>query len=222
MNKNFLSRSVEMADRAVRFYDESCAGCMRRIFAIFFVAASAFVSRARCEFDVNVWCCRYGVGAAHSKISNLTRLSYLSKFPNYDRIQAAWQRRFCGLGSCEMECQMIVLKATQDKFLGVLQSVAGIAERRHTLPVLANVLIRKVGMSLCDQIKQVDSFNLNQTAALAMQIFRPEGRVLRVSGRGSSGFFSPGLRPVSNRSTTASLRLAGFFSASKTNLRNAP
>ncbi len=43
---------------------------------------------------------------------------------------------------------MIVLKATQDKVLAVLQSVAGIVERRHTLPVLANVLIRKTGGSL--------------------------------------------------------------------------
>ena len=43
---------------------------------------------------------------------------------------------------------MIVLKATQDKFLGVLQSVAGIVERRHTLPILANVLIRKTGSQL--------------------------------------------------------------------------
>ncbi|MDP2065489.1 MAG: DNA polymerase III subunit beta [Burkholderiaceae bacterium] len=40
---------------------------------------------------------------------------------------------------------MIVLKATQDKVLAVLQSVAGIVERRHTLPILANVLLRKVG-----------------------------------------------------------------------------
>ena len=40
---------------------------------------------------------------------------------------------------------MIVLKATQDKFLSVLQSVSGIVERRHTLPILANVLIRKTG-----------------------------------------------------------------------------
>ena len=43
---------------------------------------------------------------------------------------------------------MIVLKATQEKFLGVLQSVAGIVERRHTLPILANVLIRKTGAQL--------------------------------------------------------------------------
>ena len=43
---------------------------------------------------------------------------------------------------------MIVLKATQDKVLSVLQSVAGIVERRHTLPILANVLVRKTGTSL--------------------------------------------------------------------------
>ena len=43
---------------------------------------------------------------------------------------------------------MIVLKATQEKVLSVLQSVAGIVERRHTLPILANVLVRKTGSSL--------------------------------------------------------------------------
>lgn len=43
---------------------------------------------------------------------------------------------------------MIVLKATQDKVLSVLQSVAGIVERRHTLPILANVLLRKTGTAL--------------------------------------------------------------------------
>jgi DNA polymerase-3 subunit beta len=43
---------------------------------------------------------------------------------------------------------MIVLKATQDKVLSVLQSVAGIVERRQTLPILANVLIRKTGTQL--------------------------------------------------------------------------
>eukprot|EP01036_Dinobryon_divergens_P048494 gene48494-65053_t len=43
---------------------------------------------------------------------------------------------------------MIVLKATQDKVLSVLQSVAGIVERRQTLPILANVLIRKTGRQL--------------------------------------------------------------------------
>ena len=43
---------------------------------------------------------------------------------------------------------MIVLKATQERVLSVLQSVSGIVERRHTLPVLANVLVRKTGSSL--------------------------------------------------------------------------
>lgn len=40
---------------------------------------------------------------------------------------------------------MIVLKAPQEKVLGALQAVSGIVERRHTLPILANVLIRKTG-----------------------------------------------------------------------------
>jgi DNA polymerase-3 subunit beta len=40
---------------------------------------------------------------------------------------------------------MIVLKAAQEKILGALQAVAGIVERRHTLPILANVLLRKNG-----------------------------------------------------------------------------
>ena len=43
---------------------------------------------------------------------------------------------------------MIVLKAAQEKVLAALQSVSGIVERRHTLPILANVLIRKKGPEL--------------------------------------------------------------------------
>ncbi|MBC7214157.1 MAG: DNA polymerase III subunit beta [Burkholderiaceae bacterium] len=43
---------------------------------------------------------------------------------------------------------MIVLKAPQDKVLAVLQAVSGIVERRHTVPILANVLIRKTGGAL--------------------------------------------------------------------------
>ncbi len=38
---------------------------------------------------------------------------------------------------------MIIFKAAQHQVLEALQSVAGIVERRHTLPVLANVLLRK-------------------------------------------------------------------------------
>ena len=40
---------------------------------------------------------------------------------------------------------MIVLKSSQANVLAALQSVAGIVERRHTLPILANVLLRKSG-----------------------------------------------------------------------------
>src|SRR5882724_9461770 len=43
---------------------------------------------------------------------------------------------------------MIVLKAAQEKVLDTLQAVAGIVERRHTLPILANVLLRKNGPQL--------------------------------------------------------------------------
>jgi DNA polymerase-3 subunit beta len=43
---------------------------------------------------------------------------------------------------------VIVFKAPQDKIISVLQSVAGIVERRHTLPILANVLLRKQGDTL--------------------------------------------------------------------------
>ena len=43
---------------------------------------------------------------------------------------------------------MIVLKAAQEKVLAALQSVGGIVERRHTLPILANVLMRKRGPEL--------------------------------------------------------------------------
>jgi len=43
---------------------------------------------------------------------------------------------------------MIVLKAAQAQVLEALQSVAGIVERRHTLPILANVLLRKNGNSI--------------------------------------------------------------------------
>ena len=43
---------------------------------------------------------------------------------------------------------MIVLRAPQEKLLGALQAVSGVVERRHTLPILANVLIRKAGEAI--------------------------------------------------------------------------
>ncbi|MCB1888600.1 MAG: DNA polymerase III subunit beta [Rhodocyclaceae bacterium] len=43
---------------------------------------------------------------------------------------------------------MLLLNTTRDALLGPLQSVAGIVEKRHTLPILSNVLIEKQGDSL--------------------------------------------------------------------------
>src|SRR5688572_2921448 len=43
---------------------------------------------------------------------------------------------------------MIVFKAVQEQVLAALQAVSGIVERRHTLPILANVLIRKTGAQI--------------------------------------------------------------------------
>jgi DNA polymerase III subunit beta len=48
---------------------------------------------------------------------------------------------------------MIVLKGPQDQLLSALQSVAGIVEKRHTLPILANVLLRRD----CDEVEFVTS-----------------------------------------------------------------
>jgi DNA polymerase-3 subunit beta len=43
---------------------------------------------------------------------------------------------------------MLFMKADRDAILKPLQTVAGIVERRHTLPILANVLLRKRGSSI--------------------------------------------------------------------------
>lgn len=43
---------------------------------------------------------------------------------------------------------MILVKAKRDELLGPLSAVSGIIERRHTLPILSNVLIEKSGETL--------------------------------------------------------------------------
>lgn len=40
---------------------------------------------------------------------------------------------------------MLILQADRDDLLKPLSAVTGIVERRHTLPILANVLIQKRG-----------------------------------------------------------------------------
>ena len=43
---------------------------------------------------------------------------------------------------------MLLFKGPRDQFLTPLQSVCGIVEKRHTLPILSNVLIEKTGEHL--------------------------------------------------------------------------
>ncbi len=38
---------------------------------------------------------------------------------------------------------MILLKTTRDVLLKPIQQITGIVERRHTLPILSNILIQK-------------------------------------------------------------------------------
>lgn len=92
---------------------------------------------------------------------------------------------------------MIVLKEAQDKVLAALQSVAGIVERRHTLPILSQVLIGKCACSGLVSEK------------VEVQIHRPHDTWVRVvTARGELGLKAS---PV-----------GGFFSVMKVNLRNAP
>lgn len=44
---------------------------------------------------------------------------------------------------------MVLVKAKRDDLLGPLAAVSGIIERRHTLPILSNVLIESVAGALC-------------------------------------------------------------------------
>lgn len=43
---------------------------------------------------------------------------------------------------------MVLIKSQRDTLLTPLQSVSGIVERRHTLPILSNVLLEKRGEHL--------------------------------------------------------------------------
>ena len=43
---------------------------------------------------------------------------------------------------------MALIKSQRETLLAPLQSVSGIVERRHTLPILSNVLLEKQGENL--------------------------------------------------------------------------
>lgn len=96
---------------------------------------------------------------------------------------------------------MIVLKATQDKVLSALQAVAGIIERRHTLPILAGVLANR-SKSLA-AIFNAGPENLRLVRLLPLRKHAP--------------------KPTNAHPIAACGRaLAGFFSPAKVNARNAP
>lgn len=95
---------------------------------------------------------------------------------------------------------MIVLKAPQDMVLGVLQSIAGIVDRRHTLPIRANVLLRKTNASVLEQAVSLASSHFCVSRQLSV----------RVASLVGFGFAVPKVRPH------------GFFTANKANLHNAP
>ena len=43
---------------------------------------------------------------------------------------------------------MVLIKTQRDQLLAPLQSVSGIVEKKHTLPILSNVLLEKKGDQL--------------------------------------------------------------------------
>jgi hypothetical protein len=110
---------------------------------------------------------------------------------------------------------MIVLKAAQDQVLGALQAVSGIVERRHTLPILANILLRgRQVSSLYDDYVEMRRARLTPTLPpQAMMFTQPE------PVRPPAKLASNANRGLARRRVR---RLCGFFSATKVNARNAP
>jgi len=106
---------------------------------------------------------------------------------------------------------VIVLKATQSKVLAVLQSVAGIVERRHTLPILANVMLRRVGRNLYTTVG-FDADSEQELAPRTINVMPAMGRAELVNRLPQCG---RGILASGQRSN-------GFFSSGKANLRNAP
>ncbi len=97
---------------------------------------------------------------------------------------------------------MIVLKATQDKVLAVLQSVSGIVERRQTLPILANALTRR-------------------TAQFGFMELDIDPLALGAPTRHSAEIFTLFSRPNAKQALALNLPRTSYFS-SKVNGRNAP
>lgn len=110
---------------------------------------------------------------------------------------------------------MIVLKAAQDNVLAALQVVSGIVQRRHTLPILANILRRGRDLS-----KNYDDYVAmrrdRMTPVQLLQILAP---LLPEPVRLPVKLASQGCLELARRRAR---KLRGFFGASKVNARNAP
>ncbi len=104
---------------------------------------------------------------------------------------------------------MIVLKAPQDQVLGALQAVSGIVQRRHRLPVLANVLnVPSRTLSVYEEFLRLAS-ELPSLPRLLPDLPPPPPAV--------------GMVPPPIKLNLGRIReLRGFFGATKVNARNAP
>lgn len=100
---------------------------------------------------------------------------------------------------------MIVLKAPLERVLDALQIVAGVGDRRHELPVLAEVMIsrRGSGASYFDYVRRVF-----QQAPAQPVVVHPCGE--------------PARPVVQRKRAHAQAWSRGFFGATKVNARNAP
>ncbi|HEX8961986.1 MAG TPA: DNA polymerase III subunit beta, partial [Rhodocyclaceae bacterium] len=73
---------------------------------------------------------------------------------------------------------MLLFKGPRDQILGPLQSVCGIVEKRHTLPILSNVLMEKNGEKLTLLATDIEIQIRTGTAAVG-----PEKAAVTVAAR---------------------------------------
>ena len=74
---------------------------------------------------------------------------------------------------------MVLVKAKRDEILGPLSAVSGIIERRHTLPILSNVLIDRSGQTLAFLATDIE-IQITSRSTLAAEA---EARALTVGAR---------------------------------------
>jgi DNA polymerase-3 subunit beta len=74
---------------------------------------------------------------------------------------------------------MVLVKAKRDEILGPLSAVSGIIERRHTLPILSNVLIDRAADALCFLATDIEI----QITAKSPLAAAPEARSVTVGAR---------------------------------------